>query len=357
MFSHSPVEDARFSECLEYLRQQVAAASVRLLRGPEDGCCGPGRGLAEGADGVTYATSPGCPHLQAGRAEVLVGLAEEASQTDLLFCTISPAPSGRVLALQLGFPGDSQKDLRDALRLARLCRPLLMWAKYALEGQELRERFQAAHQEFTRAQEEEREWLAYEVHDRLGQTLVSAFQQLQAVEALARSFPDIRQVAVRGSVLLREAIREARAIMNELRPPLIGEMGLAPLVEEEVRRLGAEQGWRAQVTVDCAARLSREVEVVLYRILHEALTNIRRHARAKEVAVSLAYHDEVVHLQVKDNGVGFDVGSALSGARVGGLMSMKRRADFAGGTCWIESERGKGTTIDVSIPPERGGLT
>lgn len=201
-----------------------------------------------------------------------------------------------------------------------------------------------------RAHEEEREWLAYEVHDRIAQTLASAFQQLQTVESLARPLTQIHEAAVRGSVLIRQAMREARSIMNDLRPPVLEDLGLIPLVEEELRRLEAETGCRATANLYCPVRPPRDVELILYRILHEALVNIRRHAGASVVAVSLHCEPTQARLQVEDNGAGFHVAAELAGKQVGGLISMRRRAELVGGNCRLESQPGHGTRMWVRIP-------
>jgi two-component system sensor histidine kinase DegS len=265
--------------------------------------------------------------------------------------------TGDTLALQLGFCDAVALTPDERDKVTKLSLPVLMWAKHALDTHALEARL-AALEERSRAdvalaikaQEEEREWLAYEVHDRVAQTLASVFQQLQAMESLAQSLPEIRQVAVRGSVLLREAIREARDIMNELQPPVLADLGLIPLIEEELRHLEEETHCRARAALTCRVRPPREIEVGIYRILHEGLTNIRRHAKAKEVAVSLHCSHDGARLEVEDNGVGFDVAEVLPKKRVGGLLSMQRRAEIMGGACRLESQPGKGTRVSAWIP-------
>ena len=181
-------------------------------------------------------------------------------------------------------------------------------------------------------------------------TREETIQQLQTLESLTRSSPEIRQVAVRGSVLCREAIREARNIMNDLRPPVLEELGLIPLMREELDRLERDAGCRARRKLTSSVRPPRDVEIALYRIFHEALINIRRHADAREVKVAIESSQDGVELRVEDDGIGFDVHDALAKKRVGGLVSMQRRAQVAGGTCNLESRPGEGTTVSVWIP-------
>ncbi len=201
-----------------------------------------------------------------------------------------------------------------------------------------------------KSQEEEREWVALEVHDRVAQNLASVFQQLQSLESLTQPSPELHGRVVRASFLCKEAIREARNIMNDLRPAGLDELGLLPLVEDELRQLKEEKNCRVESQFSFNLRPPREVEVALYRIVHEAFTNIRRHAAASVVSVRLASVEGGVHCSIQDNGAGFDVAGALAGKRVGGLVSMQRRAELAGGTCLLESEPGSGTKVSVSVP-------
>lgn len=151
---------------------------------------------------------------------------------------------------------------------------------------------------------------------------------------------------------MREAIRETRNIMNDLQPPALAELGLIPLIEEQLRHLEEQTQCRVKAALRCGVRPPRDIEVAVYRILHEALTNIQRHAHAGEVAVSLHCGHDAVRLEVEDDGVGFDAAEALARKRVGGVLSMQRRAQLAGGSYGIESQRGKGTKLRVWIPRE-----
>ncbi len=215
---------------------------------------------------------------------------------------------------------------------------------------ELEARYRTDFLNTMKAAEEEREWLALEVHDRIAQTLAAVSQQLQTMESLAQGLPEIRQVAGRASVLCKEAIRESRNIMNDLRPLVLEDLELIPLIEEELRHLTNDVGCKIKAEFTGETRPPQAVELVLYRIFHEALINIRRHARATEVAVSLACLHDVARLRVEDNGAGFDFHDALAKKRVGGLISMQRRAELAGGKCSFETRPGQGTIVDAWVP-------
>lgn len=200
------------------------------------------------------------------------------------------------------------------------------------------------------AQETERQWIAYEVHDRIAQTLATVYQQLRMLESLTRANSSTRKAANRASVLVKEAINEARNIMNDLHPPALDELGLIPLIEEELRRFREDTGVRTDFNADCRMRPSEDVEMVLYRIFHEALINIRRHATgASLVTVAIISLDNVISLRVTDDGPGFDAAAAFKNKHVGGLMSMRRRAEIIGGTFGVISAPGTGTQVVICV--------
>jgi len=214
-------------------------------------------------------------------------------------------------------------------------------------GQRIRELAAASVQ----THEEDRQWIALEVHDRISQPLFAVFQQLLKLEAKTRDDPEAWQEARRASAILNEAIRESRNIMNDLYPAGLDEFGIVTLLEEELERLQEDMGCTASFDDDCPVRPPREVEITLYRIFHEALTNIRRHASgARNVGVFLGTRDQLAVLQVRDDGPGFDVEGSNGNAKVGGLMSMKRRAEIIGGSLDIESTPGQGTFLTVRVP-------
>ncbi|HLC30197.1 MAG TPA: ATP-binding protein, partial [Dehalococcoidia bacterium] len=115
-----------------------------------------------------------------------------------------------------------------------------------------------------------------------------------------------------------------------------------------------EDGILAKLDLTHTVRPPRDVAVAVYRIFHEALINIRKHAQASEVTVTLRCEQDEVGLQVEDNGAGFNVSAIMAEHHVGGLMSMQRRAEMAQGKFRIESKPGKGTRITARVPwPKR----
>ena len=205
--------------------------------------------------------------------------------------------------------------------------------------------------ELIHAHEEKRQRAALEVHDRILQPLVAAHQQIQTLQSKTWVGSEGRQVAERALGLVQEAINDARNIMNDLYPAGLAEFGLIPLMAERLGSFEEDTGCMVAFDADCPERSPRDVEITIYRIFHEALTKVRRHAPiAKTLTVSLTCGDRFVVLQVQDDGPGFDLGEGAPEQRVGGLMSMRRRAGILGGTFDIRSTLGRGSSLTVSVP-------
>jgi signal transduction histidine kinase len=200
-------------------------------------------------------------------------------------------------------------------------------------------------------QEEERRRVATEIHDGLTQQLVSVWYRLQAVSRSLRTEPDrAENELAAASSLVDEALDEARAAIYNLRPSVLDDLGLGP----SLRTLALRQ-LEGQVDVELDVQdvtgLPPHHEVALYRIAQEAVTNVRKHADASEVRVSLADRGEEVALGVRDNGRGFEThGRASRPATAFGLTGMRERVALIGGTLDIRSVLGKGTDLEVRIP-------
>jgi signal transduction histidine kinase len=229
-------------------------------------------------------------------------------------------------------------------------------AALALENQRLVER--ARHS----GELGERERLAHEIHDTLIQGFASIVMNLEAAEgSLERDPASVRRHMDDARRNARENLAEARRIVWALQP---GALEQAPLPQALARLVGkwSEGGTAsASVTVTGATRpLPPEAEVTLLRAAQEALTNVRKHARASRAVLTLSYMDDRVALDVRDNGVGFAPDGAYAlpgegGATGFGLKAMRERAERAGGALLVESEPGRGTTIAVELPVPADG--
>jgi PAS domain S-box-containing protein len=128
------------------------------------------------------------------------------------------------------------------------------------------------------AQEQEREVIAMEVHDRNLQTMLSIYHQIEKLESLMEPGSKEQQLAVKTLNLIKQAVAETRNIMKDLYPETLAQFGLVSLIEEELRRFKMEMHCLGTLDICCSKRLPKDIETTLYRVFHEALLNIKRHA-------------------------------------------------------------------------------
>lgn len=207
--------------------------------------------------------------------------------------------------------------------------------------------------------EEERHFLAGELHDGPAQSLAAALFGLDlAIAACARSPETAREDLLAARGLLREALDEVRALIAGLRPRLLDERGLVAALQA-LAAITPLWGPRIAVTargIRDGERLPAGVELALYRIAQEAISNARRHGEAARVEVMVTIEPGIARLDVVDDGRGFAPGRAPAVAGRGeGLSGMRERAALLGGALEIESAPGSGTRIVARVPlPDDG---
>jgi PAS domain S-box-containing protein len=204
------------------------------------------------------------------------------------------------------------------------------------------------------AQEEERRRVAYDIHDGLAQTVAAAYHHLQAyARQHTPASPRGRQELDRALELIRSAVGEARQIIAGLRPTTLDDFGLTAAIQQQVSSLRSE-GLQVVVVLDLGdERLPAEVETTLFRVAQEALTNVRKHARASRVHVTLDRPGSAVRLLVRDEGRGFRPVEVTNGAGPGervGLSGMRERVSLLGGSFEIRSDPGVGTSVLAEVP-------
>lgn len=205
-------------------------------------------------------------------------------------------------------------------------------------------------------QEAERERIILEIHDGVAQTLASAFQYLQTIDQIARphfdQYQDLNQLFTRAVGLIRQAIQETRELINGFTPTTLDVHGLVPTVRQELKQFGEETGCHTEFCSSAWPNLPRPVEFAIYRIIHEAVNNVRKHAQSPRLEVEISQKRRHLLIRVKDWGIGFipDQLEPSSANRSLGLLSMRRRAELLGGIFTINSALGKGTEMQVDIP-------
>ncbi|MGH8361947.1 MAG: PAS domain S-box protein, partial [Gammaproteobacteria bacterium] len=224
---------------------------------------------------------------------------------------------------------------------------------------EAEQRVQAYLQELQRlsprilqAQEEERRRLAGELHDEMGQNLLTVLLQLRELESRA---PHAQQPAIRKiSALTTELSEQVRSLSLDLRPAMLDDLGLAATLRWFVRERVAASGLKVSLEMDPGLpRLPAVTEITCFRVLQSALTNVAKHAQAQQVQVRVRIQDDTLHFSVQDDGRGFDVDAARRRAAAGrsfGLLGMQERVRFASGKFELHSVPGHGTSLEVSLP-------
>jgi signal transduction histidine kinase len=233
-----------------------------------------------------------------------------------------------------------------------LLEDLARQAEVAVHAVRLTADLQRSRERLVATREEERRRLRRDLHDGLGAQLAGLNVQAGTLRRLIPIDPDAAdELVVELRDELRSAISDIRRLVYDLRPPALDDLGLVEALRQLAERYGSKDG-PLRVVVDAPEglpHLPAAVEVAVYRIAQEALTNVARHARATTCVVRLAVNDDVT-LEVVDDGVGIPAGR---NAGVG-LSSMHERAEELGGSCDVEPAREGGTRVLARLPLEKG---
>ena len=252
--------------------------------------------------------------------------------------------------LVLGLRGAGDPDAADR----RLLDDLARQAGIAVHAVGLHAELQRARARLVAAREEERRRLRRDLHDGLGPALAAQTLKVGAARSLLRRDPDAadaRLAELEGD--LADALADVRRLVYNLRPPALDELGLAAAIRQAASDYaGGPDGTR--IWVDAPERLPplpAAVEVAAYRIVQEALTNVVRHARARECLVTLRLATGALEVEVVDDGAGLPA-PHRSGV---GLSSMQERAAELGGSCSIAAQPAGGTRVLARLPlPSEG---
>ena len=199
---------------------------------------------------------------------------------------------------------------------------------------------------------QERERLAREIHDTLAQGFISIIAHLEASE---QNLPDIatpsRRHLLQAKETARQGLRQARRVVQDLRPEVLEKSPLPQAIERVV------QGWSEQSAIQAETavtgthiHLHPEAETTLIRAVQESLANVQKHAQASSARVTLSYMPDVLMLDVHDNGIGLNQAPKPMKGGGYGLIAMRQRVSQVGGSLTIESEPNEGTTVVVQLP-------
>jgi PAS domain S-box-containing protein len=262
-----------------------------------------------------------------------------------------------------GFPlwvSLSTRIVRDtkgkALYFEGTCRDITLRKKAQEELKRSEEKMRFLSNQLIKAQEKERKRIAMELHDELGQSLIGLKLQLSGF--LKKGQGDVKTLGQEINQVLKQIdgmTRNIRRITQDLHPTMLEHLGL----NEALHWLCDQSAKYFKIKILDGLRessygaFSKEQEVIIFRIFQEAFNNIRKHARAKVVSVSISALGKNAIFSIKDAGQGFDLKTVMNRnpSRIGlGLTSMDERARMAGGTLSIQSKPGAGTSITLKVP-------
>jgi signal transduction histidine kinase len=198
--------------------------------------------------------------------------------------------------------------------------------------------------------EEEIKRIAYAVHDEAGQLLVAVHLALADV---SRELPQAQQEQLgRIEQLLDRVEKQLRRYSHELRPTVLDDLGWIPAIRFLAEGVTKRTNLSIQIKTTFAGRLPSAIEIALYRLVQEALTNATKHAKASRVSIHVRRIGRALCCSIQDDGTGFDVRAVQSdrGRRGLGLIGMRERLSAIGGTFSIDSAPGRGTKLLIRVP-------
>ncbi len=208
------------------------------------------------------------------------------------------------------------------------------------------------------AQENERKHLSYELHDEMGQLLTAITFNLASIEnELDANLSSTVGMKINDTrAIVDQLTHQVRDLSLELRPAMLQDLGLEPTLRWYVNTLSNRSELKINLqTINLGGRYSESVETGLYRIIQEALTNVSKHANAGSVQLCLERNESQLHLEITDDGQGFDIDKVLNSNNVDkgvGLVAIRERINSLDGDLKINSLPGHGTELRINIPLE-----
>jgi len=198
---------------------------------------------------------------------------------------------------------------------------------------------------------DERQRMAREIHDTIAQGLTGVITQLEAARQVKGNHEELQRRIDNATRLARESLAEARRSVQAVMPVPLEERSLPDAIAHVSARWSSLSRVPAEVNTTGNVRgLHPEVEVTVLRVTQEALANIAKHANASRVGVTLSFMDDVVSIDVRDDGAGFSPLEVANGSSGFGLTAMRQRVEGLSGVLEIESEPGGGTAVSATLP-------
>ena len=198
---------------------------------------------------------------------------------------------------------------------------------------------------------EERQRLARELHDSVTQSLYSCTLLTEAARrsAVAEDLNEVQGYLEAVGETTQQALKEMRLLVHELRPLALAQEGLVGALQQRIDAVEGRAGIQARLLVEGEFSLEPAVEEALYGVGQEALNNALKHATADRVTIRILASEDLVEMEIVDDGRGFDPGAVREGGGMG-LTTMRERAEQVGGTLAIRSSPGEGATVQIAVP-------
>jgi len=297
---------------------------------------------------------------QTGQPRVVENLLQEHQLTTSLasearmrsFIAVPLMSRGRVMGvMDLADPQHGRFTARDVELLMAVGNEIGV----AVENAHLYENMRYYAQMITRAQEDERARIARELHDDTIQSLIVLSRRLEALASFETGSPPARAQRLEELRRITDAIIQGvRRFSQDLRPSILDDLGLLPALDGLATSMTEHDGIHTRLWVlGKTRRLTPEMELTLFRITQEALTNVKKHAGASQVLIIAEFTGSAVQLTIQDNGKGFTLPTLteeLAASGQLGLIGMHERARLLGGTLLMQSQVGLGTKVVVTVP-------
>jgi signal transduction histidine kinase len=269
----------------------------------------------------------------------------------------------RIPAVLLTGFGNRSVDLRamaagaaDFLEKSQVTPALLERSiRYTVENARVNRMLHELSRKLLSAQEDERKYLAKELHDGIGASLTAIKLTLDRKLQTMKNGKNAEEILIEDIIsMVQRIIGETKRMQQALRPPVLDDLGIMTAVRSLCREFQ-----RANPSINIQPifhaeeqKIPEDLKIVVYRISQEALNNIIKHSRADKASVIVSLDKDDLELLIEDNGSGFDVRQVLDKPQGMGLASMKERAEYSGGIFALTSSQDKGTMIRVSWPSE-----
>ncbi len=227
-------------------------------------------------------------------------------------------------------------------------------SKLLEKSRQMQQELRQLSRELLSAQEEERKKISRELHDVIAQTLTGINVRLAALKSEPMiNAKELQKKIASTQRLVEKSVDIVHRFARELRPALLDDLGLIPALRSFMQGFTEETGVRVSLTAYVEIELvDGDKRTVLYRVAQEALTNVARHAQASVAEVSIQNLEGNICMEIKDNGVGFEMegDSFVRKTNRLGLLGMRERVEMVGGTFRVQSTPARGTVIRVEVP-------